>query len=211
MQRLLYLSNQSVHSQIQHPALDLTTTLVNFRSSVINARTSFLVGSGRVMSCREFLPILTCIGEHILTSSTIPGQVEFYQRLTGHTGSHSKARQFLHGFGTFPGTWSIPYDVQIKGIGFYGRTQNRFPHCRMTNELQKTCGIFGLEKIVVIKLVTIIQEPGNPVRGYIESPCIRSTACENEIAFSQVHFQFFGIKPYRKSSVPSCFYGLKIR
>jgi len=30
MQHLLYLSNQSVHSQIQHLALDLTTTLVNF-------------------------------------------------------------------------------------------------------------------------------------------------------------------------------------
>ena len=70
-------SNQSVHSQIQHPALDLTTTLVNFRSSVINARTSFLVGSGRVMSCREFLPILTCTGEHMLTSSTISGKSNF--------------------------------------------------------------------------------------------------------------------------------------
>ena len=30
MQHLLYLSNQSVHSQVQHLALDLTTTLVNF-------------------------------------------------------------------------------------------------------------------------------------------------------------------------------------
>lgn len=77
MQHLLYLSNQSGHSQIQHLALDLTTTLVNFWSSVINACTSFFVGSGRVISCREFLPILTCRGEHILISSTISGKSNF--------------------------------------------------------------------------------------------------------------------------------------
>ena len=58
-----------------------------------------------------------------------------------------------------------------------------------------------LEKIVIIKLVTIIQNLGNPVRRYVESPCVRSATNENKIAVTQVYFQFLGVKPYRKQTI----------
>lgn len=71
----------------------------------------------------------------------------------------------------------------------------------MPYELQETYGVLGLEKIVIIKLVTIIQNPGNPVRRYVESPCVRSATNENKIAVTQVYFQFLGVKPYRKQTI----------